>query len=117
MRTVSFCGQTCHTVMQPEFTAYQSSPHSRVECVSCHIGGGNHGAGIHGTHLGPGVHIRYAHSDESRQTIPSIEYSDNAGRRTAYVAPDAKPDGAGLRIPGDGLYGLPQPAVAFLRIA
>ena len=40
MDTVSFCGQTCHTVMQPEFTAYQNSPHSRVECVDCHIGPG-----------------------------------------------------------------------------
>lgn len=40
MDTVSFCGQTCHTVMQPEFTAYQGSPHARVECVSCHIGAG-----------------------------------------------------------------------------
>lgn len=40
METVSFCGQTCHTVMKPEFTAYQNSPHSRVECVSCHIGPG-----------------------------------------------------------------------------
>ncbi len=40
MDTVSFCGQTCHTVMQPEFTAYQNSPHSRVECVGCHIGPG-----------------------------------------------------------------------------
>ncbi len=40
MESVSFCGQTCHTVMQPEFTAYQSSPHSRVECVKCHIGPG-----------------------------------------------------------------------------
>lgn len=38
--SVTFCGQTCHTVMQPEFTAYQSSPHSRVECVQCHIGPG-----------------------------------------------------------------------------
>ncbi len=28
-----FCGTTCHTVMQPEYTAYQDSPHSRVECV------------------------------------------------------------------------------------
>jgi len=35
-----FCGETCHTVMQPEFTAYQQSPHSRVECVQCHIGPG-----------------------------------------------------------------------------
>lgn len=34
-----FCGATCH-VMQPEFTAYQESPHSRVKCVECHIGSG-----------------------------------------------------------------------------
>jgi len=40
MDSVTFCGQTCHTVMQPEFTAYQNSPHSRVECVQCHIGPG-----------------------------------------------------------------------------
>ena len=40
MESVQFCGQTCHTVMQPEFTAYQNSPHSRVECVKCHIGPG-----------------------------------------------------------------------------
>jgi nitrate/TMAO reductase-like tetraheme cytochrome c subunit len=38
--SVTFCGQTCHTVMTPEFTAYQGSPHSRVECVQCHIGPG-----------------------------------------------------------------------------
>jgi len=40
MDSVTFCGQTCHTVMQPEFTAYVNSPHSRVECVKCHIGPG-----------------------------------------------------------------------------
>ena len=40
MDSVSFCGRTCHTVMQPEFTAYQVSPHARVECVNCHIGAG-----------------------------------------------------------------------------
>jgi hypothetical protein len=40
METVAFCGETCHTVMQPEFTAYQESPHSRVACVECHIGPG-----------------------------------------------------------------------------
>lgn len=40
MDTVEFCGETCHTVMQPEFTAYQNSPHSRVRCVQCHIGPG-----------------------------------------------------------------------------
>jgi hypothetical protein len=40
MDSTEFCGQTCHTVMDPEFTAYQNSPHSRVECVACHIGPG-----------------------------------------------------------------------------
>ena len=40
MDSVTFCGKTCHTVMQPEYTAYQDSPHSRVECVKCHIGPG-----------------------------------------------------------------------------
>jgi nitrate/TMAO reductase-like tetraheme cytochrome c subunit len=176
METVSFCGQTCHTVMQPEFTAYQNSPHSRVECVQCHIGpgeswfvrsklsgirqvfavafhtydtpiptpvtnlrparetcetchwpqkygqdrleilpkfaddeknsltktvlllkigGGNKGIGIHGTHLGPGVRIRYGHSDTARQTIPWIEY-DGPGGKTVYRAEGAPADGKGL---------------------
>ncbi len=27
--SVQFCGQLCHTVMDPEFTAYQLSPHAR----------------------------------------------------------------------------------------
>lgn len=40
MESVPFCGQTCHTVMKPEFTAYQNSPHARVACVECHIGPG-----------------------------------------------------------------------------
>jgi NapC/NirT cytochrome c family, N-terminal region len=178
MDSATFCGQTCHTVMQPEFTAYQNSPHSRVECVKCHIGpgagwfvksklsgvgqvvavtlntyprpiptpvhnlrparetcetchwpqkygedrvrviskfaddetnslsktvllmkigGGNGGIGIHGTHLGPGVTIRYAASDEQRQTIPWVEYN-GPGRKTLYVTSDAKPNGGGAPI-------------------
>ena len=40
METVSFCGETCHTVMKPEFTAYSHSPHANVACVDCHIGPG-----------------------------------------------------------------------------
>lgn len=35
-----FCGETCHSVMAPEYTAYQFSPHARVGCVKCHIGPG-----------------------------------------------------------------------------
>ena len=38
--SVSFCGQTCHRVMEPEYTAYQRSAHARVACVQCHIGAG-----------------------------------------------------------------------------
>jgi hypothetical protein len=178
MDTVTFCGKTCHTVMQPEYMAYQNSPHSRVECVKCHIGpgaswfvqsklagvgqvfavilnnyprpiptpvhnlrparetcetchwpqkygsdrlqifpkyaedeantatktvlmlkvgGGNNGIGIHGTHLGPGVRIRYAHSDEPRQTIPWIEYN-GPGRRTVYAAAGSAADPGKLPV-------------------
>jgi nitrate/TMAO reductase-like tetraheme cytochrome c subunit len=38
--SVQFCGQLCHSVMAPEFTAYQLSPHARVRCVDCHVGAG-----------------------------------------------------------------------------
>jgi len=40
MDSVEFCGTTCHTVMQPEYTAHQRSPHARVACADCHIGPG-----------------------------------------------------------------------------
>jgi NapC/NirT cytochrome c family, N-terminal region len=177
MDSVSFCGQTCHTIMQPEFTAYQNSPHSRVECVQCHIGpgaswfvrsklsgvgqvfatafhsyprpipvpvrnlrparetceachwpqrfdtdrlriipefasdehntlkqtvllmkvgGGDRGIGIHGAHLGPGVVIRYAHSDEARQNIPWVEYSGPKGKQV-YATAGARTEGLPIR--------------------
>ncbi len=35
-----FCGQVCHQVMEPEYVAYQRSPHAKVVCVECHIGSG-----------------------------------------------------------------------------
>lgn len=38
--SVAFCGQTCHTVMKPEFVAFQNSPHARLRCVDCHVGSG-----------------------------------------------------------------------------
>ncbi len=175
MDSVEFCGQTCHTVMQPEFSAYQNSPHSRVECVKCHIGpgagwfvksklsgvgqvfavtfntyprpiptpvrnlrparetcetchwpqkfggdrlrvltkfaddetnsqtktvllmriGGGSGSGsvgIHGVHLGAGVVMRYYPADESRQSIPVVEYNKGDGKWVRFVAADAKPE-------------------------
>jgi hypothetical protein len=40
MDSTEFCGTACHNVMQPEYTAYQRSPHARVGCAGCHIGPG-----------------------------------------------------------------------------
>lgn len=35
-----FCGELCHTPMEPEHTAWQGSPHAKVKCVECHVGPG-----------------------------------------------------------------------------
>ena len=40
MDSTEFCGMACHKVMQPEYTAFQRSPHVRVGCAGCHIGAG-----------------------------------------------------------------------------
>jgi hypothetical protein len=38
--SVEFCGLLCHSVMKPEYTLYQKSPHARVACTECHVGPG-----------------------------------------------------------------------------
>lgn len=38
--STEFCGEVCHAVMHPEYTAYQMSAHARVACVDCHVGEG-----------------------------------------------------------------------------
>lgn len=40
MESPSFCGQVCHTPMQPQFTAWQGAAHAGVACVACHVGEG-----------------------------------------------------------------------------
>lgn len=180
METPQFCGATCHT-MRPEFAAYQNSPHSRVECVECHVApgaagwinskaagtrqlvetmlntyrrpipsalesnrlvparetcenchwpqafggvrlrvinkyaedeantrtqtvmlmliGGGKIAGIHGAHVGPGIHIRYAAADGARQTIPWVEYrNESSGKTLTFVASDSTAD-SGKTLP------------------
>ena len=176
METPEFCGQTCHG-MAPEFAAYRNSPHSRVECVECHVApgaagwvaskvngtrqliqtvlntapkpipsalesgrliparetcenchwpdkfggvrlrlfikfaddeantrtntvllmmiGGNKISGIHGAHVGPGIHIRFAAADPARQTIPWVEYrNDNTREVRTFTASDPPPGAA-----------------------
>jgi hypothetical protein len=55
--SVQFCGQACHTPMEPEFTAYQHSPHARVACTECHVG---HGLSSYVQAKLSGVHQLYA---------------------------------------------------------
>jgi hypothetical protein len=173
MDSTTFCGQTCHTVMSPEFSAYQNSAHSRVECVECHIGPGagwfvrakvsglrqvlaltfntysrpipspvkqlrpardtcehchwpqrfsgdklivktnykddekntplttalmmkiggrtsSGPVGIHGRHVDDGSRIRYISTDERRQVIPVVFYTDDKGITREYVSADTK---------------------------
>ena len=53
---------------------------TRNETVLMMLVGGGRAGGIHGAHLGPGVHIRYAAADKKRQTIPWVEYRNSEGR-------------------------------------
>ena len=43
MESPSFCGQVCHTAMQPQFASWQAASHGQVACVHCHIGEGASG--------------------------------------------------------------------------
>ncbi len=38
--SIPFCGELCHTGMEPEHTAWSNSPHAKVKCVECHVGPG-----------------------------------------------------------------------------
>jgi nitrate/TMAO reductase-like tetraheme cytochrome c subunit len=40
METTEFCGQVCHTTMEPQYVAHQSGAHAKVPCVDCHVGPG-----------------------------------------------------------------------------
>jgi nitrate/TMAO reductase-like tetraheme cytochrome c subunit len=173
MDSKEFCGLSCHTVMAPEYSAYENSPHSRVECVQCHIGPGagwfirsklsgmrqvyavtfhtysrpipspvkylrpardtceqchwpqrfsgdkfilktnykddekntpmttalvmkiggrasSGSVGIHGRHLDDGSRIQYISTDERRQVIPVVYYTDDKGKTVEYISTDIK---------------------------
>lgn len=38
--STEFCGEICHTVMEPQEVAHARSAHARVPCAECHIGAG-----------------------------------------------------------------------------
>ncbi len=35
-----FCGEVCHSAMNPEWVTYKRGAHARVDCVACHVGSG-----------------------------------------------------------------------------
>ncbi len=40
MESAEFCGQVCHTTMEPQAVAHQAWPHARIACTQCHVGPG-----------------------------------------------------------------------------
>jgi len=173
MDSQAFCGKTCHTVMDPEYTAYTNSPHARVACTECHIGPGapwfvkskisgtgqvfavlfqtypkpipspvkalrparetcqqchwpkrfsgekffvhteyaadeqnsasttvammkiggssfRGTVGIHGMHVDDKARMQYVATDQHRQVIPQVTYTDPNGRVTVFNATDIK---------------------------
>jgi hypothetical protein len=40
MESNAFCGQVCHTTMEPEAVAHMTWPHAQVSCTGCHVGPG-----------------------------------------------------------------------------
>jgi hypothetical protein len=61
---------------------------TRTDTVLMMSVGGAVSGGIHGAHLGPGVHIRYAAQDKKRETIPWVEYRTEKETKT-FLAKDA----------------------------
>ncbi len=75
----------------PKFKDDESN--TRNETVVMMLVGGGRFGGIHGTHLGAGVHISYIAADKKRETIPWVEYrNDKTGAVRTYTSAGAKPD-------------------------
>jgi hypothetical protein len=71
----------------------EDEANTRTQTVLMMLIGGGKIAGIHGAHVGPGIHIRYAAPDGARQTIPWVEYrNENSGKNLTFVASDSTPD-------------------------
>ena len=65
---------------------------TRAYTVLMMLAGGATSGGIHGAHLGPGVHIRYAVQDKKRETIPWVEYRKDSGETRSYFTQDSTAD-------------------------
>jgi len=74
----------------PDYADDQANTVSQTVLMMMIGGGGTRG--IHGAHFGPGVSIRYASTDSTRQTIPWVEYKNSASKDVrTYAAEGVKP--------------------------
>jgi hypothetical protein len=94
--------EQCHTRERVIGSRLRSIPkfkddeaNTRMETILMMMVGGGKMGGIHGAHMGPGVHITYAATDKKRQTIPWVEYTDSTGAKRTYLASGTKPDAVG----------------------
>jgi hypothetical protein len=93
MDSVSFCGQVCHEVMEPQFVAYQFGPHARVEVRGLPYRSGRRLVRqVEAVRRAPGLRgdPRYApasHPDAGRTTCgrPARRASSATGRRSSMA--------------------------------
>ena len=88
--------ENCHARQKPLGSRLRVLPkfkdderNTRTDSVLMMLEGGSTSGGIHGAHLGPGVHIRYAAQDRKRETIPWVEYRKDSGETRSYLVKDA----------------------------
>jgi len=71
----------------------EDEKNTRTQTVLMMMVGGSKFAGIHGSHFGPGVEIRFAAVDAQRQTIPWVEYRNtNTGTIRTFASEGTTPD-------------------------
>lgn len=86
--------EVCHareTILGPRFRVLtkfaDDETNTRTEtALMMRVGGGATG-GIHGAHLAPGITVRYSATDNKRQTLPRVEYTNaKAGISRTFLA-------------------------------
>jgi len=98
MESPIFCGQTCHTPMRPQFTAWRAGPHARVACVDCHIGEGAKGF-VHAKAGGVRQLVELATNSYSRPIPPGAAMPPGAQARTCGTCHQpGRPVGDRLRV-------------------
>ena len=89
--------ETCHWTEKFTATRLKVIPrfaddeaNTATQTVLMMMVGGSLTSGIHGSHFGPSIQIRFAASDKKRQKIPWVEYRDTRkGETRSYLAEDA----------------------------